>query len=39
MDTLQKVELTTLSRHIARFLKPGMPIYNSKVLDMAGKKS
>ena len=38
MDTLEKAELTTSIRHIWR-LKPGMPAYNSKVLDMAGRKT
>ena len=32
-DTLRKAELTALIRHIARFLKSGTPIYNSKVPD------
>ena len=38
MDTLEKDELTTSIRHITRFLKPGIPIYNSKVPDTAGRK-
>ena len=38
MDTLRNAELTALTHHIARFLKSGIPIYNSKALDMAGTK-
>ena len=37
MDTLEKVELTSLVRHIARLLKSGIPIYNSEV--QAGRKT
>ena len=39
MDTLENAELTTLICHVARFLKSGIPIYNSEVQDMAGKKT
>ena len=39
MDTLEKAELTSSNRHIARFLKSGTPIYNSEVLDTAGRKT
>ena len=35
MVTLEKVT-HTLIRHIARFLIPGIPIYNSEVPDTAG---
>ena len=38
MDTLEKAELTTSIRHIAIFSKSGIPIYNSKVPDTAGRK-
>ena len=31
MDILGKAELTASIRHIARFLKSGIPIYNSEV--------
>ena len=37
-DTLEKAELTTSLCHIARFLKSGIPIYSSEVLDTAGRK-
>ena len=30
--------LTVSIHHIAKYLKSGIPIYNSKVPDMAGKK-
>ena len=30
MDTLKKAELSALIRHITRFLKSGIQIYNSK---------
>ena len=39
MDLFEKAELTFLVCHITRVLKLGMPIYNSKVLDMAGRKT
>ena len=35
MDTLEKAKLTASICHIAGFLKPGILIYNSKVLDTA----
>ena len=38
MVTLEKAELTTSIRRIARFSKSGMPIYNSVVPDAAGRK-
>ena len=38
MDTLEKAELTASVRHIAIFLKSGIPIYNSEYLDIAGIK-
>ena len=39
MDILEKAELTTSIRHIARFLKSVIPIYNSKVPNTAGRKA
>ena len=39
MGTLEKAEPTTSIRHIGRFLKSGILIYNSKVPDMAGRKA
>ena len=39
MDTLEKAELTASICHIARFLKSGIPIYNSDVSDTAGRKT
>ena len=39
MDTLEKAKLTDSMRHIARLLKSGIPIYNSTVPDMAGRKA
>ena len=39
MDTLKKAELAVSIHHIARFLKPGIPIYNSEVPDTDGKKN
>ena len=39
METLEKAELTTSICHIGRFLKSGIPIYNSKVPDMANRKT
>ena len=30
MDNLEKAEFTALIHHVARFLKPGIPIYNFK---------
>ena len=39
MDTLENAELTVSIRHIVRFLKSGIPIYNSEVPDTAGRKT
>ena len=39
LNTLGEVELTTLIRHIERFLKSGLPIYNPKVPDTAARKT
>ena len=39
MDTLEKSELTVSIRPIARFLKSGIPIYNSEIPDTAVKKT
>ena len=39
MDTLEKAELTALIRHIAIYFKSGIPLYNSEVLDTAGRKT
>ena len=39
MDTLEKAELIASVCHVARFLKSGVPIYNSEVLDTAGRKT
>ena len=39
MDILEKAELTASIRHIARFLKSVILIYNSKVPDTAGRKA
>ena len=39
MDSLEKAELTVWIHHITRFLKSGILIYNSEVLDMAGRKT
>ena len=36
--TLENAQLTATIRHIARFLKSGIPIYNTVVQDTAGKK-
>ena len=38
MNTLEKAELTALERHVERFPKLGIPIYNSEVAGTAGKK-
>ena len=37
-EYLGKAELTTSARHIERFSKSRIPIYNSKVLDTASEK-
>ena len=39
MDTLEKPELIASIHHIARFLKSGIPIYNSEVSDKAGRET
>ena len=39
IDALENAELTTLIRHVSRFLKSGIPIYNSEVLDTVGRKT
>ena len=39
MDTMEKAALDASICHIARFLKSGIPIYNSKVPDRAGRKN
>ena len=38
MNTLENAELTDLERHVERFPKSGIPIYNSEVTGTAGKK-
>ena len=38
MDTLGKTELTASIRHIAIFLKLGIPIYNSEDPERLAKK-
>ena len=39
MNTLEKAKLTASIRHIARFLKSGILIYNSEVSDTANSKT
>ena len=39
MDTFEKAELIASIRHIAIFLKFGIPIYNSEASDTAGIKT
>ena len=39
MNTLEKAKLTASICHNERFLKLGIPIYNSEVPDMAGIKT
>ena len=39
MDILEKADLTALIRHFVRFLKSGIPIYNSDVPDTAGRET
>ena len=39
MGTLEKAELTASICDIARFLKQGMPIYNSEAPDTTGRKT
>ena len=38
-NILEKAELTTSIHNTARFLKSGIPIYNSEVPDTAGRKT
>ena len=39
MDTLEKPELAISIRHIARFLKSEIPMYNMEVPDTASRKT
>ena len=39
MNVFEKAELTALIRQIARFLKSGTLLYNSKAQDTAGRKT
>ena len=39
MNTLGKAECTASVRHIERFSKSGIPIYNSEVPGTAGRKT
>ena len=39
MNTSQKTELTVSVRHIQRFLKSGILIYNCEVQDTPGRKT
>ena len=39
MDTLEKAELTASIGHIAKFLKSGVPICNSKAPDTPSRKA
>ena len=39
LNNLEKAEITASTRHIARFLKSGIPIYNSEVPDTTGRKT
>ena len=39
INNLEKAELITLVRHIQRFSKSRIPIYNSEVPDTAGRKT
>ena len=39
MGTLKNAELSALILHIARFLKSGIPIYNSNVPETVTKKN
>ena len=38
MDTLEKAKLNASIRRSARFLNSGIPIYNSEILNTAGRK-
>ena len=39
MDTLKKSELTASILHIPKYLKSGISIYNSEILDTACRKT
>ena len=39
MDTSEKAKLTVSIRHIERFSKSEIPLYNFKDLDTAGRKT
>ena len=39
MNTSEKAEITASNRHIERFLKSGIPNYNSQVPDTTGRKT
>ena len=39
MKTLEKAELTPTVDHIDRFLKSGIPTYNTEVLDTTCRKT
>ena len=39
MNTLKKAKINALVQHIEKFSKSGILIYNSKVLDTAGRKT
>ena len=39
MDALEKAELIASIRHIERYLKSGIPIYNTEVPDTVGRKT
>ena len=39
MNTSEKAKLTASIRHIERFSKSGIPIYNFEVPDTAGRKA
>ena len=39
MNTLENAELVVSICHIGKFSKSGIPIYNSEVLDTAGRET
>ena len=39
MITSERIELTFSIRHIEKFLKSGVPIYNFEIPDTAGRKT
>ena len=39
MNTFEKVEFTSSVHHNERFLKSGITIYNSEILDTAGTQA